>query len=118
MYHVFFANKTDVEIVYSTEDKADANKHCDILRSECRSKDPDGAILGCFVKSDEEIEHERAVKERQTKATDKWQKKAGYVAKTFKLKADLVEAFKDKCDTAGESQAAVISKFMNNYINQ
>lgn len=37
----------------------------------------------------------------QTKASAKWNKKAGYVAKSYKLKKDTVEAFAEACKTAG-----------------
>ena len=33
----------------------------------------------------------------QTKASAKWNKKAGYVAKSYKLKKDTVEAFAEAC---------------------
>ena len=52
----------------------------------------------------------------QTKATDKYQKKAGYKAKTFKLKADITEKFKEACEKAGRSQASVIQEFMLEFI--
>ena len=36
----------------------------------------------------------------QTKASAKWNKKAGYVAKSYKLKKDTVEAFAEACKKA------------------
>lgn len=53
----------------------------------------------------------------QTIASEKYQKKAGYVAKTFKLKKNTVEAFSKKCEDRGDSQAAAITRLMNMYIN-
>lgn len=54
----------------------------------------------------------------QTKATDKYQKKAGIIAKSFKLKKEMAEAFKEACDKAGVSQAGQITKMMNEFIKE
>lgn len=52
---------------------------------------------------------------KQTIASEKYQKKAGYMVKSFKLKRDVVEQFEDACKKAGISQAAQITKMMNGY---
>ncbi len=54
----------------------------------------------------------------QTRATEKYQKKAGYMTKGFKLKRDVAEAFAEACENAGVSQASAITKFMNEFIEQ
>lgn len=54
----------------------------------------------------------------QTIASEKYQKKAGYMVKGFKIKSDLAESFKVACDKAGVSQAAKISELMRNFIEQ
>ena len=54
----------------------------------------------------------------QTRATDKWQKKAGYITKAFKVKKELADAFRDACEKAGVSQASTISQFMQDFIEQ
>lgn len=54
----------------------------------------------------------------QTKATDKYQKKVGIVAKTFKLKKEIVDAYKEACDKAGVSQAGQLTKMMNAFIEE
>ena len=54
----------------------------------------------------------------QTKATDKWQKKVGIISKSFKLKKDLTDEFKEACEKAGVSQAAQISKMMREFIDE
>ena len=51
----------------------------------------------------------------QTKATDKWQKKVGIISKSFKLKKELTDEFKEACEKAGVSQAAQISKMMREF---
>ena len=52
----------------------------------------------------------------QTIATDKYQKKAGYIAKTYKLKGDVVERFAAACEKAKVSQAAKITELMEQFI--
>ena len=52
----------------------------------------------------------------QTKSTEKWQKKAGYKVKSFKLKESLVNEFEKACLNAGVSQATQISKMMKLFI--
>lgn len=54
----------------------------------------------------------------QSTATQKWQAKAGYMTKNFKLKRDLVEQFTEACQANGESQAQAISTFMADYISR
>ena len=54
----------------------------------------------------------------QTKATDKWQKKVGIISKSFKLKKELTDEFKEACEKAGGSQAAQISKMMREFIDE
>lgn len=53
---------------------------------------------------------------RQTKATEKWQKEAGYMVKGFKLKRDIVTQFEQVCLEKDVSQASVISQFMESYV--
>ena len=49
-------------------------------------------------------------------ASDKYQKKAGYKVKGFKLKGDVADRFEQACDEAGVSQAAQITKLMEDFI--
>ncbi len=46
----------------------------------------------------------------QTIASEKYQKKAGWMTKGFKLKRELVEQFESACKEAGVSQAGKISE--------
>lgn len=52
----------------------------------------------------------------QTIATDKYQKKAGYMTKGFKLKREIVEQFEEACKKAGVSQASQITEMMKEFI--
>ena len=54
----------------------------------------------------------------RTIATEKYQKKAGYKTKGFKLKGDIAERFAAACDRNGEAQSVVISRFMEQYIKE
>lgn len=54
----------------------------------------------------------------QTVATEKYQKKAGYMTKGFKLKRDIVEQFETACEKAGVSQAAQITAMMKEFIEE
>ena len=54
----------------------------------------------------------------QTIATKKYEQKAGFVSKSYKLKSELVEQFAVACKKAGVSQAAQLTKMMNTFIEE
>lgn len=54
----------------------------------------------------------------QTVATNKYQKKAGYMTKGFKLKRKVVEQFEDACRKTGVSQASQITEMMKKFIEE
>ncbi len=54
---------------------------------------------------------------KQTIATKKYEEKAGWVSKSYKLKKELVEEFAEACQSAGVSQAAKLSEFMREFID-
>lgn len=54
----------------------------------------------------------------QTIASEKYQKKAGYMTKGFKIKRELAEEFENACEKAGVSQAGQITKLMKEFIEQ
>ena len=55
---------------------------------------------------------------KQTIASEKYQKKAGYKVKAFKLKGDVADRFAAACEKAGVSQAAKITELMEQFINE
>lgn len=55
---------------------------------------------------------------KNTVRVDRYQKKAGYKVKGFKLKGDIADRFAEACDKAGVSQAAKISELMEQFINE
>lgn len=54
----------------------------------------------------------------QTIASAKYQKKAGYKVKAFKLKGNIAERFAETCERVGVSQAEQITKLMEQFIEQ
>lgn len=54
----------------------------------------------------------------QTIASEKYQKKAGYMTKGFKIKRELAEEFEKACVKAGVSQAGKISELMRGFIEE
>lgn len=54
----------------------------------------------------------------QTIATEKYQKKAGYMTKGFKIKREIAEQFEEAGQKAGVSQAGQITKLMQEFIEQ
>ena len=54
----------------------------------------------------------------QTKATEKYQKKAVLINKLYKLKKDVVEEFKETCDNLGVSQASALTSLMKQFISE
>lgn len=54
----------------------------------------------------------------QTIATKKYEKKAGWVSKSYKLKREVVDQFAEACDEAGVSQAAQLTRMMQEFIEQ
>ena len=54
----------------------------------------------------------------QTIASEKYQKKAGYMTKGFKIKRVVAEEFAQACERAGVSQAAQITKLMKEFAKQ
>lgn len=54
----------------------------------------------------------------QTVATKKYEKKAGFISKSYKLKRQTVDAFAEACETAGVSQASQLTKMMLEFAEQ
>lgn len=54
----------------------------------------------------------------QTLATRKYEKKAGWMSKSYKLKKEVVEAYAEACELAGVSQAGQLMKMMQEFTEQ
>lgn len=55
---------------------------------------------------------------KQTLRNQRYQDKAGWISKSYKLKKETVEAFADACNKAGVSQAGQITKMMKKFIEE
>ena len=51
----------------------------------------------------------------RSETVSKYMKKAGWLSKSYTLKKDIVEAFKEACESQGVSQASVLSAYMVEY---
>lgn len=54
----------------------------------------------------------------QSIATRKYEAKAGWMGKTYKMKREIVEAFAEACEKAGVSQAGQLMKLMQSFIDE
>ena len=50
--------------------------------------------------------------EKKIRPQDKWNAKAGYISKSYKLKREVVEEFAEACQKAGVSQAGKLTELM------
>lgn len=55
---------------------------------------------------------------KQTIATKKYEAKAGWVSKSYKLKREVVDAFAEACEKAGVSAAGQLTRMMKEFIEQ
>lgn len=55
---------------------------------------------------------------KQSIATRKYEEKAGWMSKSYKMKRETVEAFADACKKAGVSQAGQLMKMMKAFIEE
>lgn len=51
----------------------------------------------------------------RSEIVEKYKKKAGWLSKSYTLKKDIVEAFKEACERQGVSQASALSAYMVEY---
>jgi hypothetical protein len=54
----------------------------------------------------------------QSQATRRYESKVGLISKSYKLKKDIVEAFKEACEKNSVSQASVLSAYMEEYTKE
>lgn len=55
---------------------------------------------------------------KQSIATRKYEAKAGWMSKSYKMKRETVEAFAEACNEAGVSQAGQLMKRMNEFMEE
>lgn len=54
----------------------------------------------------------------QTIATKRYEKKAGWVSKSYKLKKEVVDEYAEACKKAGVSAAGQLTKMMKEFIEE
>lgn len=54
----------------------------------------------------------------QTVATRKYEKKTGWMSKSYKMKKEIVDDFAKACEMAGVSQAGQLMKMMQEFTEQ
>lgn len=64
------------------------------------------------------MDMERSTPSRQAIATRKYEAKVGLVAKSYKLKKELVDEFAETCKAIGVSQSAQLTKMMQDFIEE
>lgn len=55
---------------------------------------------------------------KQTIRSQRYQDKAGWVSKSYKLKREVIEGFAKACKKSGVSQAGQLSSMMKEYIER
>lgn len=55
---------------------------------------------------------------KQTLRNKRYQEKAGWMSKSYKMKRETVEAFAEACNKAGASQAGQLMKMMNEFTEE
>lgn len=55
---------------------------------------------------------------KQTIATRKYEAKAGWISKSYKLKKEVVEEYAKACDDAGVSQAGKLMEMMREFVEE
>jgi hypothetical protein len=53
-----------------------------------------------------------------TRATTRYQKKKGFISKSYKLPRDVVDEFAEACEEMELSQSKVLTKYMKYYIKR
>lgn len=56
--------------------------------------------------------------EEKKRPQDKWNEKNNYIAKSFKMRKELADEFKEACELAGVSQSGQIVDMMKDFIKK
>lgn len=54
----------------------------------------------------------------QTIATKKYEEKAGFISKSYKLRREVTDEFARACEKAGVSQASQLTRMMQEFVRQ
>lgn len=55
---------------------------------------------------------------KKERPQDRWNRKAGYISKSYKLKKVTADRFAEACKAAGVSQAGTLTKLMNEFADK
>lgn len=58
------------------------------------------------------------MEEKKVRRQDKWEKKAGVIAKTYKVNAETAEQYAKACNDAGVSMGGQLTEMMNEFIEK
>lgn len=58
------------------------------------------------------------MEEKKARRQDKWDAKAGMVAKTYKVRKDVAEKFAEVCKQQGISMGGQLTKMMEQFIKE
>ena len=58
------------------------------------------------------------MEEKKETPQQRWNKKNGYIAKSFKMRQSLADEFKEACEKAGVSQSGQSVKMMEEFIEK
>lgn len=111
IYYIFKSIKGERELYASTEDKAYAVELEDKLRKELRSIDNDGAIMDCYIRTDEQLKAERSAADRWERLTEEEKKETVTIDGRKYVKAILREQVKEIRKKTGLTQAAFSKKY-------
>ena len=58
------------------------------------------------------------MEENKKRPQDKWNEKNGYISKSYRMRKELADEFKQVCDAVGVSQSGQIVKMMTDFIKK
>lgn len=58
------------------------------------------------------------MEENKKRPQDKWNEKNGYISKSYRMRKELADEFKEVCEAVGVSQSGQIVKMMTDFIKK
>jgi hypothetical protein len=58
------------------------------------------------------------MEENKKRPQDKWNEKNGYISKSYRMRKELADEFKEVCEAVGVSQSGQIVKMMADFIKK
>ena len=111
MFYVYKSYKGQSTLYNTAETKAEAVKIEAELRKELLAIDPDGTVMGCYIRSEEELEAEKAAAARWDALTDEEKKETVIIDGKKYVKAMLRERIKSARKVSGLTQVEFCKKY-------